>query len=69
MLIAKKYRSNSVTKQRAHWSLKNRCGMGYASIVLGISKEKLVQLEEKLGIRRNNDEFCKKQGIENRQIF
>ena len=30
--IAKKYRSNSVTKWRAHWSLKTRCGMLPSSI-------------------------------------
>ena len=27
MIIAKKYRSNSVTKRRTYWSLKTRCGM------------------------------------------
>ena len=27
MIVAKKYHCNSVTKQRAHWSLKTRCGM------------------------------------------
>ena len=27
MIIAKKYRSNSVTERRTHWSLKTRCGM------------------------------------------
>ena len=26
-IFAKKYRSNSVTKRRAHWLLKTRCGM------------------------------------------
>ena len=26
-IITKKYRSNSVTRRRAHWSLKTRCGM------------------------------------------
>ena len=27
MIVAKKYHSNSVTKQRTHWSLKTRCVM------------------------------------------
>ena len=26
-ITAKKYRSNSMTKQRTHWSLNSRCGM------------------------------------------
>ena len=26
-ITAKKYRSNSMTKQRTHWSLNTRCGM------------------------------------------
>ena len=32
MIIAKKYRSNLVTKPRTHWSLKTRCGMFHVTL-------------------------------------